>query len=166
MQLLDDDFQVVHRGGMVYAGFWQRFLAVIVDSIIVGVPLLIVYLISNGFSLFNRGLSIGIGYSFGSLIAFWVYEAVMISSDRQATFGKELLNIRVTDMSGGQLNFQQASVRYFAKSIVEVVGLVVNTGALYSVISLVSFVGYIMQPFTEKKQALHDIVANTLVVLR
>jgi uncharacterized RDD family membrane protein YckC len=54
----------------------------------------------------------------------------------------------VTDLAGNRISFGRATVRYFAQYL--------------SVLTL--GVGYFIQPFTEKRQALHDMVAGTVVV--
>jgi uncharacterized RDD family membrane protein YckC len=81
------------------------------------------------------------------VIVGWLYEALMTSSEKRATLGKMALGLTVTDTNGDTVSFWQATVRHFAK--------------ILSALTL--FIGYLMQPFTEKKQALHDKLANTLV---
>ena len=77
-----------------------------------------------------------------------VYFAGMESSSWRATLGKRALGIQVTDVGGRRIFFARAIGRYFAK-----------------VISSLAFcIGFLMAAFTEKKQALHDILAGTLVV--
>jgi uncharacterized RDD family membrane protein YckC len=71
----------------------------------------------------------------------------MESSSKQATIGKLMLKIRVTNATGARIGFGRASGRYFAKFI---------SGATL-------LIGYVMAGFTERKQALHDIIAGTLV---
>jgi uncharacterized RDD family membrane protein YckC len=78
----------------------------------------------------------------------WLYEAFLESSSRQATLGKMVLSLRVTDLEGHRISFLRATGRHFAKIV--------------SVATL--FIGYIMAGLTERKQALHDILAATLVV--
>ena len=79
----------------------------------------------------------------------WLYFALMESSDHQATLGKMAIGIAVTNLNGQRITFARASGRYFAKMIS----------------SLISFqIGYIMVGFTERKQALHDLIASCLVL--
>jgi len=80
--------------------------------------------------------------------AAWLYFALMESSSKQATLGKMALSIIVTDMNGNRLTFGRATGRYFGKIIS----------------GMILMIGYIMAGFTEKKQALHDIIAGCLVV--
>lgn len=121
-----------------YAGFWLRFVASFIDGLILIVPMFII-----------NAMFCNTGWFFG-MIASWLYFALMESSGRQATIGKQAMGIKVTDMQGNQLSFSQATGRHFAKIVS----------------SLTLLIGYIMAGFTEKKQALHDILANCLVVKR
>lgn len=125
---------------MRYAGFWLRFGAAIIDWILMGLV--------NGVL---RGMT---GdeflYSVLTLLIGWLYYALMESSAHQATLGKKVLGIRVTDLDGNRIGFGRATGRHFGKIISAILLLI----------------GYIMAAFTEKKQALHDILAGTLVVKR
>jgi uncharacterized RDD family membrane protein YckC len=80
----------------------------------------------------------------------WLYEAFMLSSEWQATVGKRAMSIAVTGIDGGRISFGRATARHFAKWISRII----------------LFFGFIMAAFTEKKQALHDMIAETLVVNR
>jgi uncharacterized RDD family membrane protein YckC len=82
------------------------------------------------------------------LIGNWIYEASMESSTKQATVGKMALGLKVTDLEGRRISFARATGRHFAKLISGIILLI----------------GYIMAGFTERKQALHDMIAGTLVV--
>ena len=77
-----------------------------------------------------------------------LYFSLMESSKFQGTLGKMALGIKVTDMNGGKLDFTKAFLRNLCK-------LISNFTLL---------IGYLMAGFTEKKQALHDMIAGTLVV--
>ena len=150
-----------------YAGFWVRFVASLIDGLILGIPFLLVFLamffLFGGFRVMARIVPgrppdpafIGIIFSwfflavgFG-LVAQWLYFAGMESSARQATFGKAAMSLRVTGLEGQQLTFGHASGRFFSKLISGMIPLAI---------------GYIMAAFTEKKQALHDMIAGTLVL--
>ncbi len=160
-----------------YGGFWIRFVAYFVDSLIVGVPMTVIILIAvfafGAFSgifaqmknmpdnadpnlAFQQFMSI-IGPLFGAyalllvcgLVIGWLYFALMESSERQATFGKAMLNLRVMDAKGNRLSFGHASGRFFAKIVTNLVPFAI---------------GWIMAGFTAKKQALHDFIAGTIVI--
>jgi uncharacterized RDD family membrane protein YckC len=158
-----------------YGGFWIRFVAYLVDGLIVGIPMtaIIVTVVlifgAGSFAAFKSlpanpdpeqiqnqimpmiAALIGAYALFiaGAIVISWLYFAMMESSERQATFGKAMLNLRVTDINGNRLSFGHASGRYFSKIV---------TG-------LVPFaIGWIMAGFTQKKQALHDFIAGTVVI--
>ena len=130
---------------IVYAGFWLRFIASLIDGIIV-----IIFSVS-----INLGAD-ALTHTHGTvgavlLIDFllnWLYSALMESSHSQATLGKLALGIKVTDMEGNPISFGRSSGRYFGKIISK----------------LILLIGYIMAAFTAKKQALHDMLAGCLVV--
>ena len=79
-----------------------------------------------------------------------LYYPLMESSATQATLGKQMLGIVVTDESGHRISFGRALGRYLAKSL--------------SLLTLL--IGYLMAGFTSRKQALHDMAAGTLVIKR
>lgn len=135
---------------MTYAGFWTRFVAALLDGLILAVPSFAV-----GFVVGIFGMSAGLGpleiqliSQFLGVLIGWLYAASMESSSNQGTLGKMALGIKVTDMNGRRISFGQASGRHFAKILSGIILLI----------------GYIMAAFTEKKQALHDLIAGTLVV--
>ncbi|HEY9634483.1 MAG TPA: RDD family protein [Coleofasciculaceae cyanobacterium] len=138
--------------GVSYTGFWQRALAAIIDSIILNIGFSVISWMV-GFIYGNSGgidkkLEAEILCFFLGILLGWLYYAILESSPQQATPGKMALGIIVTDMNGNKISFSRASGRYFSK--------------LISTITL--FIGYFMAGFTEKKQALHDIIASCLVV--
>ena len=158
-----------------YAGFWKRAAAHVIDQIILGIVHSIIILplwmalffrylpldefseggdyvmvgneVLNDFPLYTVFL---FSFMFGAavIIIDWLYYALMESSSKQATIGKMVLGIKVTDMAGNRIGFGKASGRYFGKILS----------------GLILLIGYFMAGFTEKKQALHDILANCLVV--
>lgn len=119
-----------------YAGFWLRFLAFFIDDAILA---FIGWLLASIFSPLSALFSGIIG---------WLYFAIMESSEGQATLGKQVVGIKVTDINGNRISFGRATGRYFAK--------IIST--------LTLCIGYMMAGWTAKKQALHDMIADTLVV--
>jgi uncharacterized RDD family membrane protein YckC len=85
-----------------------------------------------------------------AVFGHWLYEAWLTSSEWQATLGKRALGIAVTGVDGSRISFARATGRYFAKWIS----------------AFIFGIGYIMAAFTERKQALHDMIADTLVIKR
>ncbi len=147
--------------GQQYGGFWIRFLAFIIDAVIVRIALIPIFVLF-GFNFIGlRAIHGRVGAedipwiagaaSTAALIIFggqWLYEAVLTSSSWQATVGKKILGLKVTDEAGNRISFARATGRHFAKYI--------------SVIIL--WIGFIMAAFTERKRALHDMIAGTLVM--
>jgi uncharacterized RDD family membrane protein YckC len=143
-----------------YAGFWIRFVAFFIDSIImwvaqmiIQVPLYAIGGVTGGFggsSSAQSGAAVGIMLLAWvlSIVVNWLYYAIMESSTKQATLGKMAMGIKVTTLEGQRINFGRATGRYFGKIISGIILLI----------------GYIMAAFTERKQALHDMMAGTLVV--
>jgi uncharacterized RDD family membrane protein YckC len=142
--------------GVGYGGFWIRVVAAIIDGIIVRVVVAPIHLIFGGLGLAgmmsgfpHRGLGIlGGGVTF-ILVLFgsWLYEAFMESSSYQATLGKMIFGMKVTDLNGNRISFERATGRHFAKWLS----------------TMILCIGYIMVGFTERKQGLHDLLAGTLV---
>src|SRR5260370_22640395 len=154
-----------------YAGFWVRFLAWLIDNVVmgVGVVLILIPLIFltglPGFigefhpnqEMNDAGVFMLIGFIFvlatASLVVTWLYHALMESSEWQATLGKRALGLVVTDMAGQRVSFGRATGRHFAKIITNLASFGIG-------------LGYVMAAFTEKKQALHDMLAGCLVLRR
>jgi uncharacterized RDD family membrane protein YckC len=161
--------QAVAGPPVEYGGFWLRFLAYLIDTAVItlgvcviAVPL--VFLTGLG-SLLSEihpdedwgdagfWLIMGMIFLFAtvSLAVTWLYHALMESSEWQATVGKKALGLVVTDMEGRRVSFGRATGRHFAKIVTNMVP---------------AFIGYIMAGFTEKKQALHDMIAGCLILRR
>jgi uncharacterized RDD family membrane protein YckC len=111
--------------GLRYGGFWIRFVAAIIDGIIVQAVVLPLSFLVGGVTgmagamsgVQNTGLQI-MGGAFGFVIGVagsWLYEALMESSVRQATLGKMIFQMKVTDLSGNRITFARATGRYFAQ---------------------------------------------------
>lgn len=140
-----------------YAGFWKRFAATIIDGVIViYFSATLKWLMSdmiNSRSYFNHDFERSqnitfIIWSFYLFFIRWSYFAGMESSPLKATIGKMAVGIYVVDQNGGRVSFGQASGRFFGKIL---------SGSLIGI-------GYLMAGFTEKKQALHDQLSNSLVL--
>lgn len=170
-----------------YAGFWLRFAAYLIDYVLmtmVTCPLGIAFgvvaaLAEGGASSPAGGGPVANAMTavlyFISFVGTWLYYALMECSGWQGTVGKKVLNLRVTDLDGGRVGFGKASGRFFSR-LVALVPLVLGGALVYvtesvailvvmMIVTLViAFGGYIMAAFTERKQALHDLMAGTLVL--
>jgi uncharacterized RDD family membrane protein YckC len=140
-----------------YGGFWRRFVAYILDAIIINVATSMiggVVGLGIGFQSLTGGtnmaaletISGGIGALIG-LVGSWLYSALLESSSYQATPGKMALGLVVTDEMGQRISFGRATGRYFAKILS----------------SLILAIGFFMIGWTARKQGLHDMIAGTLV---
>jgi uncharacterized RDD family membrane protein YckC len=127
---------------MNYGGFWIRFLAYLVDSLIVTVGFVGIMLLLGAMGLELAGAEIIF------LVLSILYWALMQSSPRQATLGKELCGLKVGGPNGERMSLPRALGREAAKIIS----------------SLTLLIGFIIAAFTRNKQALHDFVASTYVV--
>ena len=160
--------QQVHLGGeVVHAGLWKRFAASIIDSFITGVlsylvliPLMLVFGLSLG-SLAGApdAMAGGVGLLFNLLmypISIGIpalYFGWMQSSSQQASLGKMAVGIKVVRGNGEPISFWRSFLRYVAYMLFAVV-----TCGLGVIIS------GLMVAFSERKQALHDMICDTLVV--
>jgi len=138
-----------------YADFGKRFGAAIIDGTLVIIAAwllwtLLVWITGERSSNPTTQLDIFAIGVIVILILIFSYFTIMESSSKQATLGKMAAAIIVTDREGRKISFLTATGRYFAKYI--------------SMILLL--IGYIMIAFTEKKQGLYDIIAETLVVVK
>ena len=141
-----------------YAGFWVRFGATLIDIVIL---IIILFFADAIFSLI-------VGYRAGiladleaeltdadsisgiiSIVIIFLYFTVLESSSKQATIGKNLLNIKITDNSGERITYLRAAGRYFGKIVS----------------FLLLMIGFLMIGWTKNKQGLHDKIAGTLVIV-
>jgi uncharacterized RDD family membrane protein YckC len=132
-----------------FAGFWLRLVAFLIDVIILLIPKGLVDVVVFATTSNEHGGADALSQIF-YLGLDWVYFAALESSAWQATIGKKILGLRVSDLAGERISFGRASGRFFAQFI--------------SAITLC--IGYIMIGFTEKRQGLHDMMAGTIVTKR
>ena len=139
-----------------YAGFWLRFCAVFIDGLILGIPLAILQIMLEQINE-GRGAnprvsdeSLALFMAVVQVLTYWLYFALMESSAKQATLGKLAVGIKVITSDGARLSFARATGRHFAKFLS----------------MLILYIGFVMAAFTRRKQALHDLIADTLVVKR
>lgn len=155
------------EGAFHYAGFWWRFVAALLDLLIIWVASFAVGVFFDPFGIgafridpFGSDNFGGIFYvaynvdadllGLGNVVAIWFYFALQESSSRQATIGKRCCGIVVTDLNGKRISFSRASGRHFGKLVS----------------SFILMIGYMMAGWTRRKQALHDIMAECLVLRR
>jgi uncharacterized RDD family membrane protein YckC len=135
-----------------YAGISKRLCAFLLDGFFICLLIepmlfLVEFFWYTPFSISRMSEEILIDFLARSM-GSWLYFAMLESSHWQATIGKRIMGIKVTTLEGGRIAFFQGLGRFMGK------------------IASVSFcfLGLFIQPFTAKKQALHDLLAETLVV--
>jgi uncharacterized RDD family membrane protein YckC len=151
--------QRIREGGQAlgvrrYAGFWIRFVAYIIDMVILGVGTLIVDIplqMAAGGALLGSSTSAAFGLlgvlalvNFAILFAYEIY----FVGTRGATPGKMILGLKIIRADGSPLSFGLAAGRYLA--------FLLNSFTL--------FIGYIMAGFDDQKRALHDRICDTRVI--
>jgi uncharacterized RDD family membrane protein YckC len=125
-----------------YGGFWARVLASLVDGVVC-----FTLIVAAAAALAMLG---GIGMALitpVSMVLPVAYYALMQSSARQATFGKSLLGMKVATAGGDRMSLGRSIARELAK-----------------IVSYIPFaLGFLLAAFTSRKQALHDMIASTVV---
>jgi len=164
---------------LVYANLWHRFVAGCCDSanvcVIAYVTLFFLLIALNLSFQFFGGLEVfdvkeifefkkdqmpRLIFSPILLVVGCIYFSLKESSGAQATRGEKAMRLKVVGLSGERISFGRATGRYCGRHIFLLIWLLG-----YGQISLlVFFLGYLMQPFTKKKQTLHDLIAGTLVI--
>lgn len=150
-------------GDVVYAGFWRRVAACVIDGIVLGMlayVILIPVMLLAGFStgVLVGGVTPGEESSFTLLLLATypfiyslqaAYFGWMQSRPAQASIGKLACGIKVTGPNGERISFWRGFCRYFA----------------YLFATFFTFgIGLVLAAFTDKKRALHDMLCKTLVV--
>lgn len=127
-----------------YAGFWIRVGAALIDGVILGViNVVISFLYLGSYSIYQSDTLLSVI----SWILGILYYTMMESSERQATLGKIAVGIKVGDAYGNKISFANALGRYFAKLIS----------------AIILGIGYLMVAWDDRKQGLHDKIADTYV---
>jgi uncharacterized RDD family membrane protein YckC len=148
----DDATYELPPGDAIHAGFWRRVAAYVMDYFLTFLASYALGFVS-GFLLVAamgaEGMAMApiVGGLLG-LIVGWLYFALQESSPRQATLGKRAMGLKVTDGQGRRIGFGRATGRFFGKILS----------------GLILMIGFLLAGWTARKQALHDMIANTLVV--
>lgn len=148
-----NEITIIAPPGTTYASFSRRATAFSVDQLI----LLLIVIILTVPVFILLGVAAMFAWPFIVFVPTfcsvrvpvgWAYFALQESGPHQATLGKRLCGLRVTDMQGRRISFFRATVRYFMKFVS----------------AAIMMIGFIMAAFTERHQTLHDIIADTLVL--
>jgi uncharacterized RDD family membrane protein YckC len=157
---------VAYAPPSIYGGFWIRFLAHLIDHVIlsaVAAPLFFIMILPAIGRIIREAqqnqeppspelivtiLSSVFVYITLAFVGQWLYEALLTSSSWQGTIGKRVLHLKVVDEAGNRIGFGRATGRFFAKILS----------------SMFFCIGFIMVGFTERKRGLHDMLAATVVM--
>jgi len=142
-------------GTAMYAGFWRRVGAALIDqAILTGAFFVLIFVLAFSLIDFQSPRSpashatLVLAAWAATIVGIWLYYALQESGSHQATVGKLACGIKVTGLDGQRISFGRATGRHFAEWI---------TGFTF-------LIGYVMAAFTRRRQALHDLIAGTLVV--
>ena len=144
-----------------FKGFWIRFVAVILDLIILSIGVLLIFFVLTftADSLFGEEAAF-VTLSFSAVLllififAMLLYKPLMEASEYQGTFGKYFLGMKIVDQEGEKITMAASFIRtlvYLAQTAIPLLNLITSF--------LLLMIG-----FTEYKQGLHDIAAKTYVV--
>jgi uncharacterized RDD family membrane protein YckC len=128
--------------GLAYAGAGSRFIALLIDGVILGAIGAAIGLIVDGDAASTSGAT-----SLLNLVVSAAYFIGLIGSSGM-TLGGRLLGVRVVDRDGQQPSYGTAAIRW--------VGSIIS--------GIILFIGYIMAFWDSKKQTLHDKMAGSYVV--
>ncbi|MGI6206690.1 MAG: RDD family protein [Anaerolineae bacterium] len=143
--------------GLIFAGFWRRLIAAVVDLLLVLFASFVLVLIVSPVLLaapaslerFFASEYVSFALVGAYLVLGWLYFAGFEASESQATIGKTALGIMVSDLRGDRVGFGRASLRYLGK-----------------LISLLTLgIGFLIMLRHPRKQALHDRIAGTVVII-
>jgi uncharacterized RDD family membrane protein YckC len=152
-----------------YAVFWRRFFAFIIDiiccisisAVLFMVPVFVM-LLNNDYM--SRAATDNMVRNYSLITIFVVeclYEGFLLSSKHMSTPGKLLFGMKVTYINGKRISFFSALLRAVTKyGLMQIVGII----PIIRLISLLCLLNPFLIALTEKKQAIHDYCAGTVVV--
>lgn len=131
-----------------YAGFDQRWMASALDWFFVGGGFIVLAFLAV-FIVEDKSARLVIALSILALVPIIkiIYHIVMECSLKQATYGKQILKIKVCDLEGRRISAGRSISRN-----------------LFKIFSLITIIGYLLSFFNKKQQCLHDMMAETLVM--
>lgn len=150
-----DDLAELTLGNIRYAGFWVRFAASLLDAVVILLVAmaigLVIGIVAAMMGLRGAPAPGDLWPNLLGLLLSWLYFATLESGPRCATYGKRAFHLQVLGAGDfTRIGFLRASARW--------IGRFVSTFLL--------MIGYLMQPFTPRKRALHDYIAGTVVVVQ
>jgi uncharacterized RDD family membrane protein YckC len=135
---------------VTYGGFWRRFVAALLDTIILYFPAATVRVVLglSATGMFDPETAASWVATTFEFVLDFIYATAFLCSSARGTLGMQVMDLHVTDLNGDRISFARAAGRYFA-----------------TLLSILTFgVGYLIQLFTPRRQTLHDLVSGTVVV--
>jgi uncharacterized RDD family membrane protein YckC len=143
--------------GLQFAEFMPRVGAAVLDALFLG--LLGCIPVGLVFGLFgaaaagaeSEGLVV-LGQVAANILGLFIaagYFILLECSEKQGTWGKQIVGIKVTDLEGQKITYGRAAARFFSK---------------YFLSNCTCGIGYLMPLFTAKKQTLRDIISGCLAI--
>jgi uncharacterized RDD family membrane protein YckC len=157
--------EAVYGGEVVYAGFWKRYAALVLDGLLMfaaqmAIVLVVVALAGIGLGSLESSIasgSMGVALILGVYVIPIALQAMyytwMHASGSQATLGKLAVGIKVTDLNGQRISNARSLGRWAGYFFFN----------LFSC-GIATLVSAFMAGLSERKQGLHDMAASTLVV--
>lgn len=138
-------------GAVRFGGFWIRVGAFFIDSLVLVIPLMLISTVLRTMAMpadQSALILVEVLDMLFSIATWWLYDALLHSSQWQATVGKKALGLKVVNQNGSRISFSRATGRHFAEYLS----------------SFIFCIGYLMVAFTRYKQGLHDKIASTFVI--
>ena len=136
------------KSDVLFAGFWRRLLAYLIDATVLSGVYFAIYAAAHVLTPDNVDVLSNVAPVCGAI--GWAYYVICESSPARGTLGKIALGLHVADVHGDPITFWRA----------------VRRNAFKLLSTLVLGIGWLMAAFTPRKQALHDVLAGTLVLRR
>lgn len=153
---LDDRKQ--SAGSLVYADFFPRVGAALLDGIFVGlmgclptIGVAVLVMVNAGNNPQDQdaaAAAINICNNLIALVVGCIYSVTLDSSSKQGTWGKQIMGLKVTDLSGHRISVGRAFGRFFARYLS----------------ACTCGIGFLLPLFTEKRQTLHELICGCLTL--
>ncbi len=140
--------------GAQYASFGIRFVAIIIDGLIVGIPLIIITAILGIISTPLAALV--------DAVVYLLYEGLMLAMQNGQTVGKKLMSVRVVSTDGSPLTMNKTFTRAGVKAVLSVLSSI--KPPITSILGILSLLDYLWPLWDTNKQTWHDKAAGTYVV--
>ena len=142
-----EDAAVRSGVGVTPGKWWNRVGAAILDSLLVGLPVVIVFAATGNYTSSQFGAP-----QITSAVLLLVYSVLMLVYRAGQTVGKNVANVRVLRADGTPIDMGRAIAREIVKAIFALTGILYIISALWAVLH-------------KENKALHDLIAGTRVVM-